>query len=431
MYYGGCCSQLAGGGASVKPPDYQKHIDTLTKQIWDAKQAPFVDETLLSTYGNQLTRATMKGFGIDPNKFDWNAKDSATIAKMLNNVWQFSGAKTYQQLQDMGKALVNPDGSYRSFNDFKTYAQQIGKTQLNWLKAEYQNAIGGAQMVALWEKIQAEKDVFSLLQFDAVLDGGTTALCKGLDGVIRPVDDPFWQIYFPLNHWGCRSTVRQLRRGNITPTTEIEENKPNIPEMFRTNLGETGLIFPEDHPYFVGAPSEIYQANRHRFSYHAQFDIVEESEDLKGLVRRHYLLTGKENDFDDAIQIALKKAKQGHLVDILPTLNPRDKNVSIKQREIIFFDVKNETSADFRIDGKLWELEKVHTDTNRAVKGAIESGQEQANNLIIILPTERDKQTLDKLVRIKIIDYPHLENIEFVLDQETVATYRIKKSETR
>ena len=351
----------------------------------------------------------MKGFGIDPNKFDWNAKDSRTITEMLKNVWQFSAAKTHQQLRDMGAALVNPDGSYRNWKEFGIATNQIGKTYVHWLKAEVQNAIGGAQMIALWNKIQAEKNIFPLLQFDAVLDKGTTNLCKSLDGVIRPVDDPFWQIYFPLNHWGCRSTVRQLRHGTVTDITKINEDAPELPPMFATNIAETGLIFPEDHPYFVGAPPELYEAARHRFNYHAQFNIVDESENLEGLVREHFQIQ-KIKDYTSVLEIALMKARdKGDLVDILQEIQHEN-----KQREIIFFGAKEAKSPDIRINGILVEIKRSSNSLNpNNVKHAIDAAAKQADHIIIRLNADIVKTDwIDGLIAKKFADHKELQIIE-------------------
>jgi len=93
------------------------------------------------------------------------------------------------------------------------------------------------------------------LQFDAVLDDRTTELCKSLDGVIRPVDDAFCDQYYPQNHFNCRSDVRQLRDGNITPIDQIAY--PELPKMFLTNVAKQGLVFPPESLYYIGIPEHI------------------------------------------------------------------------------------------------------------------------------------------------------------------------------
>lgn len=118
----------------------------------------------------------------------------------------------------------------REFAAFKEAAINITTDHMGWLKTEYNTAVSGGQMAAKWVDIEKNKDILPLLQFDAVMDGQTTELCSGLNGVIRPVDDPFWNTYYPPNHFNCRSTVRQLRSGAVTDLNEIEY--PEIPAMF-------------------------------------------------------------------------------------------------------------------------------------------------------------------------------------------------------
>lgn len=89
------------------------------------------------------------------------------------------------------------------------------------------------------------------------MDGQTTGLCRSLHGTRLPISDNFWKIYYPLNHYDCRSTVRQVAYGKITSEDQIPS--ADIPPMFRTNLAEQGLIFPKDHAYFIDVPNHVLQ----------------------------------------------------------------------------------------------------------------------------------------------------------------------------
>ena len=68
------------------------------------------------------------------------------------------------------------------------------------------------------------------------------------------MDDPFWNVYYPPNHFKCRSTVRQRSGTYTTPDHKIEQAE--IPPMFRTNLAKNGLVFPNEHPYWKDMPEE-------------------------------------------------------------------------------------------------------------------------------------------------------------------------------
>lgn len=67
------------------------------------------------------------------------------------------------------------------------------------------------------------------LRFDAVMDSRTSDLCDGLDGTVRPADDPFWHTHSPPLHFQCRSI--------LTPLTDEEaadegvDDEPPDPEL--------------------------------------------------------------------------------------------------------------------------------------------------------------------------------------------------------
>ncbi|WP_410221925.1 phage minor head protein [Pedobacter sp.] len=410
--YYGCCS------ASVKlagvPTDFGDYISQLALKIWNSKQTITTDPVLVQTYGNRLQEALKKGLGIN---VDFTVRDNELHLKLQQNVWQFSAAKSYTQLKDMSAALLKPDGTLRSFDEFRMQVSTITKQQLTWLKTEYDLAVSGGQMAAKWDQIQKQKDLFPYLQLEAVEDSHTTALCKKLDGTVRHVDDPFWQLYYPPNHYNCRSTVRQLKSGKNTTDDEI--TYPEIPEMFKVNLGQRGLAFPEDHAYFIDMPKEVMDKSREFFPYNLQFDILHE--DL-GTVRKHFLVTGYESDYNRIENIAVDKAKQGSTVDIMPTLDPT--TYSSYTRDIIFKGGKAGKSPDLRIDGELVEYETVYKTTVRALKGAIESGAAQADFIIVSMASRYDDKVISGIIRQKVKDYPNLRYLEFRYKDQIIMVYK-------
>jgi hypothetical protein len=50
---------------------------------------------------------------------------------------------------------------------------------------------------------------------DALIDNRTTNRCRERDGLVVPIDDPFWNRNYPPNHWGCRSNVRSVSEGEV------------------------------------------------------------------------------------------------------------------------------------------------------------------------------------------------------------------------
>jgi len=213
-------------------------------------------EEVVKYYAGNLWQAVTKGYGLDIDSVDYESVDYNMLTSLKENVWQFSSAKNYQQLRELSDALLDETGTLRSFESFRELARAINEKYVKtWLRTEYDLAVAGGQMAGKWVEIKRYADTLPLLQFEAVLDNQTTELCQSLHGTILPVDHAFWKTYYPPNHFNCRSTVRQLASGVVT----AEDKIPNavIPNMFRTNLGERGLIFPTDHAYFIGIPDSV------------------------------------------------------------------------------------------------------------------------------------------------------------------------------
>jgi SPP1 gp7 family putative phage head morphogenesis protein len=181
---------------------------------------------------------------------DFDTLDESFIKSLRDNVSQFSDAKDYTMLRELNSALLKADGTLATFAEFQDAARKIADIYLkNYLKTEYNLAIASAQMASKWKQIIANKDALPYLEFDAVIDAQSSQVCPPLNGIVLRVDNPRWNTITPPNHFGCRSTLRQLPYGQVTPEDKVPSIE--IPDIFKTNLGERGLIFPPKHPYFI------------------------------------------------------------------------------------------------------------------------------------------------------------------------------------
>lgn len=248
------------GSAVADLPDLVENEDTelfrlcmlMLEQVWIDKGLPdgTVDSSVVSAFAQKLWQGVTEGYGQDIGSVAYDTPDHNMLTALQKNTWQFAQAKNYTQLRQLTDALIDERGVLRSFEEFKIAAMQINANHIGWqLGAEYNLAVAGGQMAGKWVEIQKNKAALPLLRYDAVLDGQTTGLCRSLDGVTLPVDHPFWSIRYPPNHFGCRSSVRQLASGVVTPENEIPAF--DTPKMFETNLAQQGLVFPKNHPYFV------------------------------------------------------------------------------------------------------------------------------------------------------------------------------------
>lgn len=236
-----------------------KQLALEAQRIWKLKRMPKkINKAITEAYALKFMAGVQEGFGIDFSNIDYNTPDGIMLNNLATNVYQFSAAKNYTQLRQLTQALLDEAGKLRTWSQFKKEAFAITEAHsITWLKTEYDTSIASAQMARKWVEIEANQSNLKLLQFDAVIDTRTSDTCRPLDGVTKPFDDPFWNVYYPPNHFKCRSSVKQLRSGNITPTNDIVYPDKGIPAIFQTNLAKSGLIFPPSHPYWDGVPEQI------------------------------------------------------------------------------------------------------------------------------------------------------------------------------
>lgn len=260
--YGNTNLITLSGNDTPTPPDLLDELMANLRATWKAKGVPYLmDEQSVTKIAEYLFTGILEGYGVQnplqgAGGFDYDTPDANMLNALKQHTFQFSAAKNYQELKAIGDLLSLPNGKLRTWSEFKAAAYELHTTMnVHWLKSEYNFAIASGQMAGKWVGIEKEKRTLPLLQFDAVMDQRTSGICRSLEGIIRPVDDPFWNQYYPPNHWGCRSTVRQLRSGVATPMAGIEY--PEVHSMFKVNLGQQRLAFPPSHPYFVNNPKEV------------------------------------------------------------------------------------------------------------------------------------------------------------------------------
>lgn len=419
-----CCEFHHGHTVlAAKPPKkFIDYIADLARQMWETHQTITTDPVLIHTYGQRLAEGVRKGYGDDPIKMDWNNPDYNVITQLENNAWQFSAAKTHTQLRDMARALIGEDGKIRSWNEFKREVGIISGQQLNWLRTEYDTAIAGAQMAAKWQQIIAQKERFPLLQFDAVMDGKTTQICSSLDGVILPIEHAFWQTYYPPNHFNCRSTVRQLSKGRITPDDEIEYPE-NMPDLFKVNLGERSLIFPADHPYYTDIPAHVINNATLYMPKDRQYLIRHKTAD--GIVMRVHRKTELENkeDLPDLLRMGMFDAEKGFTVDILPIIHANEEAL----RRQLLKGTKPNKNPDLRRFGGYWEVEKpIQPVTFEKLSQRIREGAKQADKVLIMLDRTytADPAVLQKLAEERFRNIDALKEITFVTDDGEYYEYK-------
>ncbi|MCS7029806.1 MAG: phage minor head protein [Bacteroidia bacterium] len=195
---------------------------------------------LFEHYKNTFLKAIDKGFK-NPN---WGNLEGYRFLQLQENAYRFSYAKAHYVLEVIKNAADDRKaGMYKVLHE-------------NYTLTEANHFTTSARMAKKWIQIQESKEEFPYLQYVTAHDDHVRPAHKALDGVIKPVDDPFWNTHYPPNGYNCRCTVKKL--------SQLPEDYQDKPidvqpenELFDNNPGITGIAFKDTHRYFREAVNSI------------------------------------------------------------------------------------------------------------------------------------------------------------------------------
>jgi SPP1 gp7 family putative phage head morphogenesis protein len=173
--------------------------------------------------------------------------------KARNQAFSIAGVASRDQLQGVLDSLnaVLRDG--KTFKDWKDdpSVQALGLPAHrldNILRTNMQCAYNAGH----WEQQQANKDRRPYLMYDAINDSRTRPSHLALDNIIKPIDDPFWDVYYPPNGFRCRCTTISMTAAQANArggeTEDPDQGWPDPDKGWDYNPGadpEEGIIRAE------------------------------------------------------------------------------------------------------------------------------------------------------------------------------------------
>ena len=130
--------------------------------------------------------------------------------------------------------LFQDDGHLKPKYKFVLQVLRIDSTySKEKIEIEYDTATRAASMAYQWHRYIKNKHLFPNLKYRCSDDSRFLSL----NDVIIPVDSSFWDLYYPLNCYGCQDNVESTD-DEITP---IPEGCIMPDEGFRFNVGKLSL----------------------------------------------------------------------------------------------------------------------------------------------------------------------------------------------
>jgi SPP1 gp7 family putative phage head morphogenesis protein len=245
------------------PTGLFKSILKVFRRVFDKQlKAGDIDEQTFTDTYQALVDGIGTGYGdIRP---DYETPDTQMLARLQEQTGVFAAHKNAAFVKALAEALTGADGKLVEWNDFRKIARNIhADYNVNWLRTEYNQAVASAQMASRWVEIEAAKADFPNLKYSTVGDANVRPAHAKLDGVVRPVDDAFWDAAYPPSAWSCRCTVQQLDdTADITPESRYRSvlSGPDWDKRFNGNVGKTGKPFGEDYEYYLSLTPEQRKA---------------------------------------------------------------------------------------------------------------------------------------------------------------------------
>ena len=376
-----------------------------------------VNRKLAGNYADVFVQAIQNNYG--KTNGGYTSEEAGMLRSLADNACQFAGAKAYQQTKALAQSLIE-NGSLQTHSEFQQLADVVNSDHKRWFQTEYDSAVSSAQMAKKWAEIQQNKDRLGILEFDAVMDGRTTELCAGLNGVRKSADDAFWDTYYPPNHYNCRSTVRQQSGGATTPDGDIDY--PDIPPAFQTNLAKQGVAFPPQHSYYQDCPKEY-------LNMYATANFTKQGKNL--FVTGLNIEKGKEDDVRAQKQAQMRLDAASSLADyfnddiyVLPEIKPTD-----PRNDLYFTDTPVAgKQTDYLINGNYYELESYEKSFKLSkITNMLKSGVEQSDRLVLKLNHNADMNIIKNKIMTTLKDSQKLRSAikEIIVIDKNGKVYRI------
>ncbi len=125
--------------------------------------------------------------------------------------FSIAGVASLDQLQAVLNSLFAKLADGQSFEQWQDAiaVQDLGLPKYR-LDNIYRTNIQNAYNRGHWEQFKQNEVYQPYLMYDAINDSRTRPSHRALDGIIRRIDDPFWDTHYPANGYRCRCSVVSL-----------------------------------------------------------------------------------------------------------------------------------------------------------------------------------------------------------------------------
>lgn len=133
------------------------------------------------------------------------------------------------------------------------------------LRTIYRANMRSARAAGQWDRIQRTKRALPYLVYLLGPSERHRPHHQAKEGLVLPVDDPFWTQWYPPNGWGCKCHVRQITRREAERRGVSQAPEIPMREVFNPRTGEIKSIPSGIDPGWEGNPGLARQKSMERF----------------------------------------------------------------------------------------------------------------------------------------------------------------------
>lgn len=344
----------------------------------DVKNA--IEPNLFTSTWKTLNEAIEKGIG----KIAYNSPDADFAYELRHNAGMFSAFKVHRQQNDMASQLLDENGELKSFSQWvKDVEPIVTHNNKNWLQTEYSTAIMRAREASNFRKYQRDADLFPNLKWLPSTSIDKRESHVVFYGLVKPINDPFWQQHYPGNIWNCKCGITNT---DVPPTKQVlTPDYSPAPGLDKNPAG--GELFTRSHPYYTNAYPGAKEAAEKAVAQtknEIELRILKTFNNGGSVSVYQYMIDPKQKDYTQLRRICEWFAENtGAKTVILPKPHPK----SAAYREIfgILSGTKYESkSPDLLIDDKFYEFESHKSDKpKQALRNMLNRGLKQSDRVII------------------------------------------------
>lgn len=99
------------------------------------------------------------------------------------------------------------------------------------LKTIYQANLRSARAAGQWERIQKTKRALPFLIYELGPSLEHRVIHEAWEGILLPVDDPFWKTHFAPNGWGCKCRIRAVTKAEYDRLVKTGKYTTKAPDI--------------------------------------------------------------------------------------------------------------------------------------------------------------------------------------------------------